>query len=159
EATFGRIGQMVELAYEMRDLLLAGDLDAFGAALHRGWMMKRGVLTLISNASIDGLYERARAAGALGGKIAGAGGGGFLLLYCPKPAQAAVRDALPVLRSLVFQLDWGGARVAVAPASAPAGGWRSDRSPPPAASRPYRGGSARTRASLPSWAPPPSSIW
>lgn len=114
EATFGRIGQMVELAYEMRDLLLAGDLDAFGAALHRGWMMKRGVSTLISNASIDGLYERARAAGAIGGKIAGAGGGGFLLLYCPKSAQAAVRTALADLQSLDFRLDWGGARIAFA---------------------------------------------
>jgi D-glycero-alpha-D-manno-heptose-7-phosphate kinase len=113
-ATFGRIGQMVELAYEMRDLLLAGDLDAFGAALHRGWMMKRGVSNLISNASIDGLYERARAAGAIGGKIAGAGGGGFLLLYCPKPAQAAVHSALAELQSLDFRLDWGGARIAFA---------------------------------------------
>jgi D-glycero-alpha-D-manno-heptose-7-phosphate kinase len=112
--TFGRIGEMVDLAYEMRDLLLAGDLDAFGAALHRGWMMKRGVSTLISNASIDGLYERARAAGAIGGKIAGAGGGGFLLLYCPKPAQAAVRAALADLQSLDFRLDWGGARISFA---------------------------------------------
>jgi D-glycero-alpha-D-manno-heptose-7-phosphate kinase len=112
--TFGRIGEMVDLAYEMRDLLLAGDLDAFGAALHRGWMMKRGVSTLISNASIDQLYERARAAGAVGGKIAGAGGGGFLLLYCPKPAQAAVRAALGGLQSLDFRLDWGGARISFA---------------------------------------------
>jgi D-glycero-alpha-D-manno-heptose-7-phosphate kinase len=114
DATFGRIGQMVELAYEMRDLLIAGDLDAFGAALHRGWEMKRGVSTLISNATIDKLYARARAAGALGGKIAGAGGGGFLLLYCPQPAQAAVRAALADLQSLDFRLDWGGARIAFA---------------------------------------------
>jgi D-glycero-alpha-D-manno-heptose-7-phosphate kinase len=77
-------------------------------------MMKRGVSTLISNASIDGLYERARSAGAIGGKIAGAGGGGFLLLYCPKPAQAAVRAALADLQSLDFRLDWGGARIAFA---------------------------------------------
>ena len=112
--TFGRIGEMVDLAYEMRDLLLAGDLDAFGAALHRGWMMKRGVSTLISNAAIDQLYDRARAAGALGGKIAGAGGGGFLLLYCPKPAQATVRAALGGLQSLDFRLDWGGARISFA---------------------------------------------
>ncbi len=94
EATFGRIVRMVELAYEMRDLLIAGDLDAFGAALHRGWEMKRSVSAMISNAEIDRFYDRARAAGALGGKLAGAGGGGFLLLYCPKPAQARVREAL-----------------------------------------------------------------
>ena len=112
--TFGRIGQMVDLAYQMRDLLIAGDLAAFGAALHRGWEMKRSVSSLISNAAIDRLYEQARAAGAIGGKIAGAGGGGFLLLYCPKPAQAAVREALGDLQSLDFRLDWGGARIAFA---------------------------------------------
>jgi D-glycero-alpha-D-manno-heptose-7-phosphate kinase len=114
EATFGRVERMVDLAYEMRDLLIAGDLDAFGAALHRGWEMKRGVSAMISNAAIDRLYERARAAGALGGKLAGAGGGGFLLIYCPKPAQARVREALGELQSLDFRLDWGGARIAFA---------------------------------------------
>ncbi len=114
EATFDRISRMVDLAYEMRDLLIAGDLDAFGAALDRGWQMKRGVSAMISNATIDQLYERARGAGALGGKIAGAGGGGFLLLYCPRAAQAAVRAALADLQSLDFRLDWGGARIAFA---------------------------------------------
>jgi D-glycero-alpha-D-manno-heptose-7-phosphate kinase len=113
-ATFERIGQMVELAHEMRDLLIAGDLDAFGRALDRGWQMKRSVSAKISNAEIDRLYDAARAAGALGGKIAGAGGGGFLLLYCPKSAQAAVREALHGLQPLDFQLDWGGARIAFA---------------------------------------------
>jgi D-glycero-alpha-D-manno-heptose-7-phosphate kinase len=113
-ATFDRIGQMVDIAYEMRDLLIAGDLDAFGAALDRGWQMKRHLSAMVSNAAIDRLYERARAAGALGGKIAGAGGGGFLLLYCPKPAQAAVYQALADLQSLEFRLDWGGARIAFA---------------------------------------------
>ena len=113
-ATFERIGRMVDIAYEMRDLLIAGDLDGFGAALDRGWQMKRGVSAMISNSAIDRLYDRARAAGALGGKIAGAGGGGFLLLYCPKPAQAAVRHALADLQSLDFRFDWGGARIAFA---------------------------------------------
>jgi D-glycero-alpha-D-manno-heptose-7-phosphate kinase len=113
-ATFGRIERMVELAYETRDLLIAGDLDAFGAALHRGWEIKRGVSAMISNAAIDELYDRARAAGALGGKITGAGGGGFLLLYCPQAAQARVREALGDLQSLDVRLDWGGARIAFA---------------------------------------------
>jgi len=114
ETTFGRIEQMVALVYEMRDLLLAGDLDGFGRALDRGWEMKRSVSAMISNSAIDAFYERARKAGALGGKIAGAGGGGFLLLYCPKAAQARVRDALHDLQSLDFRLDWGGARIAFA---------------------------------------------
>jgi D-glycero-alpha-D-manno-heptose-7-phosphate kinase len=105
---------MVELAYEMRDFLLAGDLDAFGKALHRGWEMKRGMSSMISTSTIDQWYERALTAGALGGKIAGAGGGGFLLLYCPQPAQASVRAALSELQSLDFRFDWGGARIAFA---------------------------------------------
>jgi D-glycero-alpha-D-manno-heptose-7-phosphate kinase len=109
--TFTRIEGMAGLAYEMRDLLIAGDLDAFGRALDRGWQMKRAVSDKISSAAIDQLYDRA---GALGGKIAGAGGGGFLLLYCPKPAQPRVREALGDLQSLDFRLDWGGARIAFA---------------------------------------------
>jgi D-glycero-alpha-D-manno-heptose-7-phosphate kinase len=104
--------QMVELAYEMRDLLLAGDLDVFGLALHRGWELKRRLSAQISNSMIDDCYARALAAGALGGKLAGAGGGGFLLLYCPKPAQARVRQALDGLQSVEFRFDWGGARIA-----------------------------------------------
>jgi len=114
ETTFQRLKSMVELAYEMRDFLIAGDLNAFGEALHRGWEMKRSISSMISTSAIDQLYEKARAAGALGGKIAGAGGGGFLLLYCPKAAQPHVREALSELQSLDFRFDWGGARIAFA---------------------------------------------
>ena len=112
--TVARIQQMVDLSYEMRDLLLAGDLDAFGQALHRGWEMKRGITSQISNSTIDELYARAREAGAIGGKLAGAGGGGFLLLYCPKSAQPRVREAMSALQNLEFRFDWGGARIAFA---------------------------------------------
>jgi D-glycero-alpha-D-manno-heptose-7-phosphate kinase len=79
EAVMSRIGQMADLAYELRDLLVAGKLDAFGRALHSGWEMKRGVSTQISTPAIDEVYARAREAGALGGKLAGAGGGGFVV--------------------------------------------------------------------------------
>jgi D-glycero-alpha-D-manno-heptose-7-phosphate kinase len=113
-AVVSRMQQMVELAYEMRELLLAGDVDAFGRALHRGWELKRGISERISTAAIDDLYARALAAGALGGKLTGAGGGGFLLLYCPKPAQARVYRALEALQSVEFRFDWGGARIAFA---------------------------------------------
>jgi D-glycero-alpha-D-manno-heptose-7-phosphate kinase len=113
-ATVSRMQHMVDLAYEMRDHLIAGKLDAFGEALHRGWEMKRGLSEQISTSAIDELYARARAAGALGGKLAGAGGGGFLLLYCPRAAQARVREALDGLQSLEFRFDWGGARIAFA---------------------------------------------
>jgi D-glycero-alpha-D-manno-heptose-7-phosphate kinase len=112
--TVARIQQMVDLSYEMRDHLLAGDLDAFGLALHRGWEMKRGITSRISTTTIDELYARAREAGAIGGKLAGAGGGGFLLLYCPKSAQPRVREAMSALQNLEFRFDWGGARIAFA---------------------------------------------
>jgi D-glycero-alpha-D-manno-heptose-7-phosphate kinase len=114
DVVVARMQQMVDLAYEMRGLLLAGDLDAFGHALHRGWEIKRSLSAQISTSNIDALYEKALAAGALGGKLAGAGGGGFLVLYCPKPAQARVRAALEGLQSLEFRFDWGGARIAFA---------------------------------------------
>jgi D-glycero-alpha-D-manno-heptose-7-phosphate kinase len=76
--------------------------------------VKRGLSALIRTVEIDQHYARARAAGALGGKLAGAGGGGFLLLYCPKPAQPRVRAALDGLQSLEFRFDWAGARIAFA---------------------------------------------
>jgi D-glycero-alpha-D-manno-heptose-7-phosphate kinase len=114
DAVVWRMQQMVDLAYVMRDLLLAGDLHAFGLALHRGWELKRGISARISTSKIDELYARALAAGALGGKLTGAGGGGFLLLYCPKPAQARVREALNALQNVEFRFNWEGARIAFA---------------------------------------------
>ena len=109
-----QVQKMVDLAYTMRDLLLRGELDAFGQALHRGWEIKRRIGAHISTSTIDDLYARARDAGALGGKLAGAGGGGFLLFYCPKSAQERVRRALGALQSFDFRFDWGGARIAFA---------------------------------------------
>jgi D-glycero-alpha-D-manno-heptose-7-phosphate kinase len=114
DAVVARIQQMVDLAYEMRDHLLAGHLNEFGHALHRGWELKRGISAHISTSIIDNLYARARSAGALGGKLAGAGGGGFLVLYCPRAAQTRVRAALAELQTLEFRLDWAGARIAFA---------------------------------------------
>jgi D-glycero-alpha-D-manno-heptose-7-phosphate kinase len=110
---FATMQRMVDLAYEMRDVLAAEDLDGFGGLLHKGWEMKRS-LGGISYARIDDCYERARAAGAIGGKLAGAGGGGFLVLYCPPDKQAAVCVALSDLKRVDFQFDRAGARVAFA---------------------------------------------
>jgi D-glycero-alpha-D-manno-heptose-7-phosphate kinase len=114
DSVVARIREMVQLAYSMRDLLLRSDLDGFGRALHRGWEIKRGLSSRISSSAIDELYARAIDAGALGGKLAGAGGGGFLFLYCPKAAQARVREALRGLQSLDFRFDWAGARISFA---------------------------------------------
>lgn len=110
---FATMQRMVDLAYEMRDVLGGEDLDGFGTLLHRGWEMKRS-LGGISYARIDDAYERARAAGAIGGKLAGAGGGGFLVLYCPPDRQAAVCNSLSDLKRVDFQFDRAGARVAFA---------------------------------------------
>ena len=101
------------LAGEMYELLLAADLDGFGRLLDRGWQEKRRLSERISSPAIDGWYAAARQAGALGGKVAGAGGGGFLLLYCPPERQTCLRAAMGRcgLRELTFDFDYEGARV------------------------------------------------
>jgi D-glycero-alpha-D-manno-heptose-7-phosphate kinase len=104
-----------ELADEMRASLKAGDLEQFGNLLHRGWEAKKRVSSKISTSRIDHMYAVAREHGALGGKITGAGGGGFLLLYCPRERQASVREALNALegREMGFEFDFQGAQVVV----------------------------------------------
>lgn len=101
------------LAKKMCDALVAENLDAFGRLLHRGWQEKKQLSENISTAAIDECYAAAREAGAVGGKISGAGGGGFLLLYCPPGRQQHVRDRLHDLGlcELRFDLDEHGASV------------------------------------------------
>jgi D-glycero-alpha-D-manno-heptose-7-phosphate kinase len=105
--------QLKALAAEMIAALRRADLDEFGRLLDDGWQHKKRLSPRMSSAAIDGWYDAARTAGALGGKITGAGGGGFLLLYCPPSAQRAVRLALAGLGlcELPFAFDFGGARV------------------------------------------------
>jgi D-glycero-alpha-D-manno-heptose-7-phosphate kinase len=103
--------EMKQMAYAARDKLLAGNLEAMGRLLHEGWQLKKQLASQISNGALDELYETARRAGALGGKITGAGGGGFLLLYCPPEKREAVRDALRPLQELPFQLELDGTKV------------------------------------------------
>lgn len=89
------------LAYEGRDSLLEGSSDAIGDLLHRSWMVKRGLSERVSDAAIDELYERALDAGALGGKLLGAGAGGYMLLFCPPDRQAQLGARLgagPLMR-------------------------------------------------------------
>ena len=100
-----------ELAVQARDCLKRGDLSEFGNMLHNGWELKRGLASGVSNQNLDDLYNASRKAGAIGGKIAGAGGGGFLLLYAPLAAQDNVRSALSNLRELPFLFERDGSRV------------------------------------------------
>ncbi len=104
--------EMRDLTVEMREVLRTGrNLNDFGRILHQGWTLKRDLVGGISSDTIDGLYEQARDAGALGGKILGAGGGGFLLLYVEKQNQEKVREALSGLRELSVNLEPQGSKI------------------------------------------------
>jgi len=102
-----------QFADDMRDALIKRDLRTFGVLLHHAWEAKKRVSSHISTPRIDEVYALARKNGALGGKIAGAGGGGFLLLFCEEKHQTRVRDAMVRigLREMAFGLDFQGAAV------------------------------------------------
>lgn len=89
-----RYQELSRLTLRMKDALLKGSLDQFGTMLHEGWELKKSFSAKISNDRIDDLYTVARSAGALGGKVLGAGGQGYLLLYCPPSCQRAMIDRL-----------------------------------------------------------------
>jgi D-glycero-alpha-D-manno-heptose-7-phosphate kinase len=103
----------MDLGRQVKAALEAGRVDDFGALLHEHWENKKRRSALISNPDVDRWYEIARAAGALGGKIVGAGGGGFLMLYCPGGSKASVRKAMAGegLREMQYAFDYDGAKV------------------------------------------------
>jgi len=83
EAVVKALDELKALTVEMKNALLQGKVDAFGELLHEAWLNKKSLDKNISNNQIDDLYEAARKNGAVGGKILGAGGGGYLLVFCP----------------------------------------------------------------------------
>lgn len=87
------------------------DLRLFGKLLHEGWQLKKTLSSRISNGSIDAVYSAALQAGALGGKLCGAGGGGFLLLFVEPDKHRAVRQALKDFLHVPFSFDWLGSRI------------------------------------------------
>lgn len=98
--------QMHSLVFDAAALLRSDrDLDDFGRMLHETWKAKRSLSSVISNERIDQIYESARQAGALGGKLLGAGASGFMVFYVPPEAQARVRAALGALLDVPFQFD------------------------------------------------------
>ncbi len=103
--------EMLSLVDRAEEILTGGDLDEFGRLLDHTWQLKRGVNSAVSTDAIDQAYSAARKAGALGGKLLGAGGGGFLLLYVRPEKQASVRRALHDLKEIPFRFENGGARI------------------------------------------------
>lgn len=105
------LAEMTRLARELREALCGNDLHAFGEVLHQGWLEKRKLASGISSGLIDEWYERARRFGAIGGKIVGAGGGGFLLLYAPPERHAAIIRGLDELCLTPFRFEPQGSKI------------------------------------------------
>lgn len=114
-STIEALHEVKAIGVRMRNALQQGDLRELGALLHQGWQAKRRVSTKISTSRIDELYAMAREEGALGGKITGAGGGGFLLLYCETDRQSHVREAMrrEGIPEMTFNFDLQGAHAVV----------------------------------------------
>ena len=104
-ATISQLDEMKALVYESASLLKKGELDSFGSLLDYTWRLKCSLSDRITNDTIDALYEKAKKHGALGGKLIGAGGGGFMLLYVPKEKQEQLRENLPGLQYVPFSFE------------------------------------------------------
>lgn len=103
--------KMKQFVPKLESALTEYKFNKLGKLLHDNWLLKKSLVGAISNPEIDNMYNRAMDAGALGGKICGAGGGGFLLMYVPKEKQDNVREALSDYRELPFMLDSFGSRI------------------------------------------------
>ena len=102
--------QMTDLVYDARRALSNENLDELGYILHTNWLLKRSLASKISNSIIDRYYDIALDNGALGGKLLGAGSGGFLLFYCPKEKQARLRASLDLVE-MPFTFEEEGTKV------------------------------------------------
>jgi D-glycero-alpha-D-manno-heptose-7-phosphate kinase len=113
DAAVDRMHRIKALGRDTRDILLSGALDSYGELLHEHWMQKRRLAASMTDGAIDEHYEAARRAGALGGKLMGAGGGGFFLFYVRPAERRRVHEALTArgLRPMRFRFDFDGARI------------------------------------------------
>ena len=106
------LGQMRDMVDEGIRILQGGaDLTAFGQLLHESWLLKRSLTDKISTPLVDQIYEQARSAGAVGGKLLGAGGGGFLLLFVRPEERPKVLEALSGLLHVPFRFETSGSRI------------------------------------------------
>ena len=103
--------KMCKITRELKRELQNNNVDALGRSLHENWLLKKSLASGISNPFIDSVYEKAINNGALGGKLLGAGGAGFMLFYVPNDKQKDVRRALSNLREMEFEMDNSGATI------------------------------------------------
>ena len=105
------LNQIKSLAVQAADAINSKRYDRIGSFLKKNWDLKKKLSSNISNTFIDSMYQKALKAGALGGKISGAGGGGFLLLYCKREDQNNIRRALKGYREMPFLLEKDGSKI------------------------------------------------
>jgi D-glycero-alpha-D-manno-heptose-7-phosphate kinase len=103
--------KMVGLARQLKAELQKNNLDAFGEIIHENWLLKRSLTSAVSNDLIDSWYSRARKSGAVGGKLLGAGAGGFLMFYAPQEKHAAIARELKELRAIKFGFEPQGSKI------------------------------------------------
>ena len=110
-----RLHRIKAIGFEVKAALERGELRRFGELMHEHWLTKRGLSGSVSDAQIDRWYALARESGALGGKLLGAGGGGFFMLYCEPERKAKLRDRMATegLVEMRFRFDFEGTKVLV----------------------------------------------
>lgn len=108
---FQKQQKMVELAYTLREALHQNNIDDFGRILHEGWLLKKSLASSITSTEIDDIYNYGIKNGALGGKLLGAGGAGFILFYCPKENQEAFRLKMSQFNEFKFNFENFGSQV------------------------------------------------
>jgi D-glycero-alpha-D-manno-heptose-7-phosphate kinase len=111
EDKFNVLKSMVGLVPELRDSLYNERINDFGKLLHENWMLKQKLATSISNKDIEEIYKTGLKNGAKGGKLLGAGGGGFFLFYCEKQKQQKLKDSLKHLYNFEFKFDQDGSKL------------------------------------------------
>lgn len=108
---FETMRKMKELALTMKEELNNGKIENFGKILHQSWLLKKSVSNKISSPEIDRIYELGLKAGAIGGKVLGAGGGGFILFYCEPEKQQSLRNTLSHLKEFPFKFEKEGTKI------------------------------------------------
>jgi D-glycero-alpha-D-manno-heptose-7-phosphate kinase len=111
QAKFDSMLRMTELVEKAIKNLCESDLDEFGKTLDENWNLKKSLSNKISNTDIDDIYSMAKKNGAVGGKLLGAGGGGFLVFYCRKENQDGLRKVLSRLKEVEFKFDNTGSQI------------------------------------------------